>query len=85
VFKVIIEQIITCTVRSEDNMTLARYVLTEWYQRNAGRFVFLPKRLRFTFTPAQTYALNMLLQINEFDCDAARLARGIVGLIDPKI
>ncbi|MDR3132537.1 MAG: hypothetical protein LBU42_00740 [Prevotellaceae bacterium] len=85
VFKVIVEQIIICPARKEDNTTLARYVVAEWYRRNAGRFVFLPERLRFTFSPAQAYALNMLLQINEFDCDAAKLARSIVGLIDPKI
>jgi hypothetical protein len=85
VFKVVIEQLITCPARREDNLTLARYVLADWYQRNAGRFVFMPEQLRLTFTPPQAYALNMLLQANNFDCDTAKLVRSIIGLIDPKI
>jgi hypothetical protein len=85
VFKVVIEQLITCPARREDNTTLARYVLADWYRRNAGRFVFMPEQLRLTFTPPQAYALNMLLQANNFDCDTTKLVRSIIGLIDPKI
>jgi hypothetical protein len=84
VWKVVIEQLIT-QPHGADNTTLARYVLLEWYKHNAARFVFMPAKLRLTFTPAQAYALNILLQACNFDCEAARvLARNIVGLIDPK-
>jgi hypothetical protein len=85
VLKVVIEQLIACPARREDSTTLARYVIADWYRRNAGRFVFMPEQLRFTFTPPQAYALNMLLQNSNFDCDATKLARGIIALIDPKI
>jgi hypothetical protein len=85
IFKVVVEQLITCPARQEDRLVLARYVLADWYRRNAGRFVFVPERLRLTFTPPQAYALNMLLQNSNFDCDTAKLVRSIVGLIDPKI
>jgi hypothetical protein len=85
VFKVVVEQLITCPAHRDDNTTLTRYVLADWYRRNAGRFVFVPEQLRLTFTPPQAYALNMLLQANNFDCDTAKLVRSIIGLIDPKI
>jgi hypothetical protein len=81
-----IEQMITQPAHDADNTTLARYVIADWYRRNAGRFVFIPEQLRLTFTPPQAYAFNTLLQACDFDCDAARtLSRSIVGLIDPKI
>jgi hypothetical protein len=85
VFKVVVEQVITVPVREANSDTLARYVVADWYKHNAGRFVFLPERIRFTFTPPQAYALNMLLQAHNFDCDAAKLASGIIALIDPKV
>jgi hypothetical protein len=82
--KVMIEEIIARP--QEDVALLAWYVVADWYRRNAARFVFIPEQLRLTFTPAQAYALNMLLLQSNFDCDAARvLARNIIGLIDPKL
>lgn len=84
VLKVMIEQMIT-QAHEVDSITLARYVVADWYRRNAGRFVFMPEQMRFTFTPPQAYAFNVLLQECDFDCDATRaLSRGIIGLIDPK-
>jgi hypothetical protein len=86
VLKVVIEQLITLPAQADDGATLARYVLADWYKRNAGRFVFVPERLRLTFTPPQAYAFNMLLLAGKFDCDAAvMLSREIIRLIDPKI
>jgi hypothetical protein len=85
VLKVVVEQMIA-QAHEADTTTLARYVVADWYKRNAGRFVFVPEQLRLTFTPPQAYALNLLLLACNFDCDAARtLSRHIVGLIDPKI
>jgi hypothetical protein len=86
VLRVVIEEIITQPVCRDDSTMLARYVVAGWYKKNAGRFVFMPERLRLTFTPPQAIALNTLLLACNFDCDATRtLARNIVGLIDPKI
>jgi hypothetical protein len=86
VLRVMIEEMITRPVRRDDNNTLARYVMAEWYKHNAARFVFMPEQLRFTFTPAQVYALYVLLLACDFDCGAARiLSRDIIGLIEPKI
>ena len=84
VLKVMIEEVIA---RPQEGVALlAWYVVADWYRRNAARFVFIPEQLRLTFTPAQAYALNMLLLQSNFDCDAARvLSRSIVGLIDPKV
>jgi hypothetical protein len=86
VLRVMVVEMITQPVRKDDNNTLARYVMAEWYRHNAARFVFMPERLRLTFTPAQAYALYTLLLAYNFDCEAARvLARCVVGLIEPKI
>jgi hypothetical protein len=87
VLKVIIEELITRPAGNDVADILAQYVITDWYCRNAGRFVFVPERLRLTFTPPQAYALNhSLLKNSLFDCNAARLlARSLVRIIDPKI
>jgi hypothetical protein len=87
VLKVMIEELITRpTTRETDNTMLARYVVADWYKRNAGRFVFVSEQLRLTFTPSQALALNTLLLKYDFDCTASHvLARNIVGLIEPKI
>jgi hypothetical protein len=86
VLRVMIEQMITQLVHKSDNTTLARYVLADWYGRNVRRFVFVQKQTRLTFSPPQSYAINILLLEYNFDNDAALvLSRGIIGLIDPKI
>ncbi len=85
VFKSLVEQVIAALPTS-DAATLAQLVVTEWYKRNAGKFVLVHEKLRLTFTPSQAYAINALMKSQPLADDTERaFAQGLIAIIDPKV